>query len=162
MLLSTKLPDVLSPLPESYRSPRAHALSPACPQFVIETVAGITDEFPPIVCLSPASPEPVSQTQCQYWQVCFLGNSGRQPPGTVVLTQCFVSLTHVPATPDFQGFQTDSPTCPYVQVSFTCSTNRLAQADSPFSSGPGACLVAGDVLVLSWKMKVRTSAIQGS
>lgn len=144
-------------MPESSQSPRVHACPPAVPLVLTETPAGTTWEFLPV--LVPSIPEPLSTSGAWALAGLLLGRKWTETTGAAVLRPPHLRSD----ASDLRSLQPSSPTSPPspVPVSFACSTNRLAQADSPFSSGPGAWLVAGDVLVLSWKIKIRTLAVRG-
>lgn len=68
---------------------------------------------------------------------------GRGPAAT--LTSAASPRTPDREPPNFQAARLHIP------AAFARATNRPARAHSPFSSGPGAWLVAGAILVLSWK-----------
>ena len=103
------------------------------------------------------------KSKSKYWQVYFLGNKQKEAYrySGPKLVLCFTYHILIPVTSDFRSFQIYSSTCFHVLI-FTCPINFLTHPHSPFSSGPGAWLVAGDVLVLSWKRKIRILDINGS
>lgn len=137
----------LSPLvPEPTVQPQSSLCSPAVPQLPMKTVAGLLiSSFLSWACLQPLQSQ-FLKPESKHWEVCFLGKRGRKPIETVAPTQCSLPLSAFRA-PDLQPCLSSCPGVTHLLCDLPSPSH------SPFSSGPGAWLAAGDVLVLSWERK---------